>query len=313
MKSAIEQRCCVVQSWKVEQREPALPSRRSFLQSGLAAAGASLAVSNRRQCQAAPSVNRTKLRFGLVTYMWGADWDLPTLLENCEKTNVLGVELRTEHAHGVEPSLSKAARSEVRKRFRDSPVALVGLGSNEDFHEIDQNSLRKSIERAKAFVELSHDVGGSGVKVKPNDLPPEAPKERTIEQIGRSLNKLAAFADGFGQDIRLEAHGQCASLSTMAAILKFADHPRVGLCWNSNPQDLEGAGIDRNFALVQGRLGKTVHVRKLDGREYPIKRLIQLLAGQRYNGWILLEAVEEVRDRVAALARQRTIFDTLVR
>ena len=28
------------------------------------------------------------MRFSLVTYMWGADWDLPTLIANCEAAGV---------------------------------------------------------------------------------------------------------------------------------------------------------------------------------------------------------------------------------
>ena len=39
------------------------------------------------------------MRMGLVTYLWGQDWDLPTLVANCELTGYLGVELRTQHAH----------------------------------------------------------------------------------------------------------------------------------------------------------------------------------------------------------------------
>ena len=252
-----------------------------------------------------------KLRFGLVTYMWAADWDLPTLLKNCEKTKVLGVELRTTQAHGVEPSLSDAARIEVKKRFADSPVTLVGLGSNEDFHDVEVESLRASVDRAKAFIKLSHDVGGSGVKVKPNDLPPGVPREKTIEQIGLALNELGAYASDYGQDVRLEIHGQCAPLPIIAAIMKVADHPRVGLCWNSNPEDLQGEGLEANFRLVEKRLGKTTHVRQLDGNHYPFAKLIQLLKGINYDGWLLLEASDKQDDRVAALEVQRKVFEKL--
>src|SRR3954466_12799424 len=93
-----------------------------------------------------------KPRFGLVTYMWGADWNLPTLLANCEKAGAFGVELRTGHAHGVEPGISANKCRELKQRFADSPVKLVGLGSNEDFHDLDSNSLRASIDRAKEFI-----------------------------------------------------------------------------------------------------------------------------------------------------------------
>ena len=58
------------------------------------------------------------MSFGLVTYQWGKDMDLPTLIDTCEKSGLTGVELRTEHRHAVEPALSKAQRDTVRKTFR---------------------------------------------------------------------------------------------------------------------------------------------------------------------------------------------------
>ena len=122
------------------------------------------------------------MKIGLVTYLWGKDWEVPTLIANCKKTKVLGVELRTQHAHGVDPGLSEARKREVKKMFEDSPVELVGLGTNQDYHHADQARLKESIEGTKAFIKLSHDVGGSGVKVKPNAFPKGVSKEKTIEQ-----------------------------------------------------------------------------------------------------------------------------------
>ena len=42
------------------------------------------------------------MNLGLVTYNLARDWDLPTLIRNCEETGFHAVELRTTHAHGVE-------------------------------------------------------------------------------------------------------------------------------------------------------------------------------------------------------------------
>ena len=53
------------------------------------------------------------MKLGLVTYQWAKDWDLPTIITNCEKTGVLGVELRTQHAHGVEANLNAMQRAEA--------------------------------------------------------------------------------------------------------------------------------------------------------------------------------------------------------
>src|SRR5271166_4219527 len=59
---------------------------------------------------AAPSPPPFKL--GLVTYNLEKDWDIDTLIKNCEETGFEGVELRTTHKHGVEISLDKAQRTE---------------------------------------------------------------------------------------------------------------------------------------------------------------------------------------------------------
>jgi len=259
-----------------------------------------------------PNIRRGGMKFGLVTYLWGKDWDLPTLIANCEKTKVLGVELRTEHAHGVESSLNNRQRREVKKRFDDSPVTLVGLGTNFAFHHVDHEKLKRDIEGAKEYITLSHDVGGSGVKVKPNDLPKAVPHEKTIEQIGKSLKELGRFGADYGQQIRLEVHGSCSPLPIIKQIMDVADHPNVGVCWNCNSQDLEGEGLEYNFNIVKDRFGQTVHVRELNIGDYPYQELINLLVGMDYAGWILLEARTKPEDRVKALAEQRQLWQQMV-
>lgn len=253
------------------------------------------------------------MRLGLVTYQWGKDMDLPTLISVCEKSGVLGVELRTEHAHKVEPNLTKAQRQEVRKRFADSPVTLVGYGSNAQFHENDPGKVEANIELTKKYIQLMHDCGGSGVKVKPNGFVPDMPRERTIEQIGKSLNVVGKYGADFGQQIRVEVHGRGTSeLPVMKAIMDVADHPNVTVCWNSNPTDLEGEGLEHNFNLVRDRFGDTAHIRELDGGDYPYGRLFKLFADMDYKGWLLIEASERPGDKVPALIAQKKEFERLV-
>ncbi|MGA2502290.1 MAG: TIM barrel protein [Tepidisphaeraceae bacterium] len=284
-------------------------SRRDFLRH-TAAAAAFAALAPNISAADKPAASTA---FGLVTYQWGRDWDLPTLIKNCTVTKVLGVELRTTHAHGVEPKLTADQRQEVKKRFDDSPVKLVGLGSIEEFHDPDPKKLEQAIENTKAFIKLSHDVGGSGVKVRPNDLPKGVPPEKTIEQIGKSLNIVGAFGADYGQQIRLEVHGGCARLPIIKQIMDVATHPNVAVCWNSNDSDKEQPGIEHNFNLVKPRLGKTTHVRQLDTPGYPFLDVLKLFVQAGYDGWWLLEAGgKDPADRVAALARQRELFEQML-
>lgn len=284
--------------------------RREFLQ--LTAAGASALALAPARSSAAADKKGAHIAFGLVTYMWGADWDLPELLANCKKAEVLGVELRTTHKHGVEPNLDDQQREEVRKQFAGAGVTMVGIGSNERYDHPDPDALAKAIEATRQFIRLSHDVGGSGVKVKPDSFHKNVPREKTIEQIGKSLNELADYASGFGQQIRLEVHGQCAELPTIKAILDVATHDNVYICWNSNPTDLVGEGLEKNFHLVRKRFGETVHIHELEGQAYPWKQLFKLLVDTDYAGWLLLEAASKPADRTAELARQRQLFQKLL-
>ena len=286
--------------------------RRQFLRSSLAS---SVAVGS---LMAAPwswaaAAGPTKMKFGLVTYLWGQHMDLPTLLAACEKSGLLGVEVRTEHKHGVEPQLNAMERREVKKRFEDSPVKLVGYGSNAEFHSNDPEKVKANIELTKKYVQLMADCGGTGVKVKPNGFVKDVPREKTIEQIGRALNEVAAYGQQYGQQIRVEVHGSGTSeLPVVRDIFKVADHPNVKVCWNSNGEDLKGEGLEANFRMVQGRFGDTCHVRELDSTDYPYAQLLKLFRGLDYAGWILLEARTNPADKVAAMIEQRRLFDQLV-
>jgi hypothetical protein len=289
-------------------------SRRDFLRGSVTLGAAAFAggILGEGLCAAAGQ-QTADIRFGLVTYQWGKDWDLPTLLRNCQAAKVLGVELRTGHAHAVEPSLSDQQRREVRKRFADSPVKLVGLGSAEEFHDPDPKKVEKAIEATKAFLKLSHDVGGSGVKVRPNALPKGVPQEKTIEQIGKALSVVGAFGADFGQQVRLEVHGGCARLPIIKQIMEVATHPNVGICWNSNASDLEEPGLEYNFNLVKARLGATTHVKPLESKNYPFQQLFSLFVKANYRGWWLLEAGEKApEDRVKALAEQQALFEQML-
>jgi len=285
-------------------------NRRRFLKTaglGLGALGlasqAAIAAGEPAVSYAKPS----KIRLGTVTYNLAKDWDVPTIIKNCEETRFEGVELRTSHAHGVEVALSQSQRQDVAKRFRDSKVELMGLGSAFDYHTPDQAKLRKDIDATKEYIVLAHDVGARGVKVRPNGLPKEVPTEKTLEQIGKSLRELGEFGEGHGVQIRLEVHGpETSLLPNIKTIIAAANHRNVGVCWNSNQTDLAGEGFDNNFNLVKDKIF-TVHMRDLHLEEYPFRRLLTRLNEIGFGGFCLAE-IPESNDPVRVMKYFRALF-----
>ena len=233
------------------------------------------------------------MRLGLVTYNLAKDWDVETIIAHCEATGFEGVELRTTHAHRVEVELSTPQRAEVRKRFADSTVQLVGLGSAFDYDAVDAEQVRRNIEATKEYVKLAHDVGAAGVKVRPNKVHDEegVPRERTFEQIGLALRQCGEFARDYGIQIRLEVHGRITcEPPNIRKIMDYAAHDNVFVCWNSNMQDIVDGSIDANFALLQDRI-RLVHITEL-WNEYPWRRLFALLRQGKYQGFTLAEIPE---------------------
>jgi len=287
-------------------------NRRTFSKGvAVAAAGALMPA---WACTSDATKPGSKIKIGLVTYLWGKDMDVPTLIASCTKSGISGIELRVEHAHGVNPGMSASERAAVKKQFEDSQVTFVGMGTNEQFDSPDPAVLKQNIDRAKEFIRLSADLGGTGVKVKPNGFHESVPHEQTIEQIGKALNELGEYGSGFGQKIRLEVHGkETQELPNIKAIMDVANHSNVGACWNSNDEDLLGQGLDYNFNLVKDRLADTVHVRELNIGEYPYQQLMNLFVAMDYEGWILLECRTDPEDKVAAMTEQVAVFQEMIK
>ncbi len=231
------------------------------------------------------------LKLGLVTYNLAKDWDVPTIIERCTKTGFEAVELRTTHAHGVEPSLSERQRKEVRKMFEGSAVRLLSLGTACEYHSVEKDEVLRNIELTKKFVKLAYDVGALGVKVRPNGLQVEkgVSVEETLRQIGSALRECGTFAEDYGVEIWLEVHGKGTSdLRYIKRIMDIADHKNVGVCWNSNNTDMIGGSVKDTFNLVKGKIC-SVHIRELWDKTYPWRELFTLLKESQYDRYCLAE------------------------
>jgi sugar phosphate isomerase/epimerase len=289
-----------------------MTSRRDFLLSGaLAAPALSLAEATpaaAAQPQGA-STPRRPLKLGIVTYNIAKDWDIPTIIRNCTEVGVEGVELRTTHAHGVEPTLTPAQRAEVRKQFEGSAVKIGGLGTICEYHAEDAAVVRKNIEDTKAWLRLARDLGCPSIKVRPNGLRKDVPEEQSLEQIGTALAECGKAAAAEGVRIQVEVHGRdTARIPRMKKILDYAgDHPSVWICWNSNQEDLLDGGLEKNFALLKHKIGQ-VHLRDLYLEEYPWQRLIQLLQAIDFPGYCFAELGQPSADGVRVLRYFRGMF-----
>jgi sugar phosphate isomerase/epimerase len=252
------------------------------------------------------------MRLGAVTYNVLRDWDVEKIIKTLGEIGYEAVELRTTHKHGVEPSIGKEERLQVRRRFEASKVRLLSYGTTCEFHSPDAAERARQVALAKDFVVLAHDTGALAVKVRPNGFPKEVPRETTIANIGACLRELGEFGVGYGVEIWMEVHGPETQLpQNSAAILRAANHPNAGACWNSNPTDVVKGSVKPSFELLRPYI-KSVHITELADPSYPWRELFTLLKGAGYDRYTLCE-VQESQEPERFLRYYKALWTELVR
>ena len=262
-------------------------NRRGFLSAAAVATGAGAIPGD-----AQPPAAKGNFHLGSVTYNLLQGFDVETIIKTLESVGFEAVELRTEHKHGVEPSLSAEERARIRRRFESSKVRLLSYGTTCRFQSPDPEERKKQLEIAKRFVDLARDTGALGIKIQPMGLPPNVPQETSIAYFGASMRELGDYGASKKVEIWMEVHGQgTQNPPVAAALLKAAGHENVGACWNCNPTDVQNGSVKESFALL-GRWIRNVHLHELSDEKYPFRELFALLQQSGYNRYTLAEVAE---------------------
>jgi len=162
--------------------------------------------------------------------------------------------------------------------------------------------VKKNIEETKAFIQLSADLGGRGVKVRPNGVAKGQTVEQACAQIGKALIECGNAAADAGIEICVEVHGSVTQEpKNMKAIMDACGHKSVGVTWNSNATDKDKSGsIAASFELLKDHI-KSVHINDLENDangKYPYRDLFTRLKGIGYDRYTLCE-VGKAYDPVA--------------
>ena len=308
--------------------------RRSLIGSGLAGlAGMAASGKVRGDAPAAPAA-APKFRLGLVTYELAKSWDVETLIQNCTSAGFEAAELRTTHGHGAEISLPGEKRAEMRKRFADSPVRLLSLGTTCEYQSADRAIVDQRIEETKRWCELARELGCLGVKVRPNGFAKDVPEEKTLAQIGNALENCGGAAHDNGVEIWVEVHGKgTQEPANMRRIMELSQHPAVGICWNSNETDVVKGSVAESFEMLKpwlrschinelwrgpspwgaraGRApGETAQNLKKYSSPYPYRELFSLLRASGYDRYTLAE-VPESSEPVRFMLYYRALWEAL--
>ena len=232
------------------------------------------------------------MHLGLLTYNAAREWDLDTLLTKATELGFEGVEFRVDakHAHGVELERTGVERKEIAKKIAEAGLINCGLGTGCRYDSPDEAKLRESIERTKALLQLTADLGAPGLKVFGNNFHEDQgiSKEATIEQVGKAVKECAKTANDLGVELRFEMHGDFNPSEYCLKVVELADEPSVSLIYNSDRRDVVDGSVAQTISRVR-KFVKHIHMHDLVDPEYPYQEMLRIFKDSGYDGFAVAE------------------------
>lgn len=101
----------------------------------------------------------------------------------------------------------------------------------------------------------------------------------------------------------------------MRTIMDHADHPNVGVTWNSNAPDVKDGSVKQSFELMKDKI-RSCHINELISG-YPYAELFSLFNQNGYDRYTLIETTQmqskDPGDQVRFLKYYKALWEALSR
>lgn len=177
---------------------------------------------------------------------------LAQMLAIAAKYGYDGIEPRLgcKHGHGIEIESDAARRKEIRKKVKDSPVALSCIATSCVF--ADPGKSQENISIALKAVELAAAVSAPCMRVFGGKIPAGISRERAIEIVAESLASIAGHARKRGVTVCVETHDDWCDPEHVASVLQKVNHPSIAANWDiMHPVRACGVTVARSFEILK--------------------------------------------------------------
>ncbi len=233
------------------------------------------------------------------------DWDMAAIISNANRWRYSAVEFR---GLGKEIDLLKCPEftgegiALTARRFKEAGLKIINLGSSANLHFHEAGKRTSELDHAKRYIELAEKLDCPYIRVFPNNLPKEHPKEATLEKIASGMNELCTFAGNSGVTVLLETHGEVVYSQDLLWIMQNTTDKNKGLIWDffnmyvvtrESPQLMYDTlkKYIRHVHLKDGHIGEDGKFRYLAAGtgNGPIGEAVAILKKNRFKGFYSFE------------------------
>ena len=270
-------------------------SRRQMLQSiGSVVAAPSLIL-------AQPKAKRYPLAFSTLGC---PKWEWKTILSRASEWGYAAIELR-----GIQGEMDLTRRPEfaddrLKQSLKDLEalnLRIVNLGASARMHEAGAAQRAAQLDEARRFIDLAQRLKAPFVRVFPDRIVADQPKQASIDRIIAGLQELGKHARGSRVKVILETHGDVADSPTLLQIMKGVAMPEVGLLWDAHHTFVAGKESPADTFRQLGRYIRHVHLKDsipgekavryvlVGSGKVPVRETVGVLAKGRYAGYYSYE------------------------
>jgi sugar phosphate isomerase/epimerase len=234
-----------------------------------------------------------------------------------------GVELRLIDGELIDPSMSAAARAEVKRTAAAAGLPIVAVDSS--IRLTDENTPGPELRR---FLELASDWESPLVRVFGGQLSDDESTRKTqFQAAARVLEAAVPLAERLGVAVGLETHDAFSASSVVAELLAMVESGSVGAVWDSHHPYRVGETAADVYANLSPRirLAQVKDARRAPDRadgwqlvllgagEVPVREMLGLLTAGGYDGWISVEWEKrwhpEIEEAEVALPQHLKLLD----
>lgn len=233
-----------------------------------------------------------------------SELDLDALLARSAEWGYSGIELKFFEGRFdlTESPTLKRDPGAIRDKFADAGQTLVALNTSLSFCDPKKDTREANKTKLSEYLELAERIGAERVIVCGDVLPSGMSKAQAINQTAEALRDLAIEAAERSVTIVIENIGDFASSRDMWTVNDAVRFPSVAVCWNqiyaqmlNEPPSLTIPRIGHALGLVHltdARLSEAGLIEayvEIGKGSLESERMIELLKGVAYDGWLCVE------------------------
>ncbi len=234
-----------------------------------------------------------------------------------------GVELRLIDGDLIDPAMPAADRAAVKRTATAAGLPIVAVDSSIRLTDDEPGT------QLRQFLELASDWESPLVRVFGGRLPDDdAERQARLAAAARVLEASVPLAEKLGVAIGVETHDAFSASSVVAELLAMVPSGVVGAVWDSHHPYRMGQQPDEVWADIGPRvlLAQVKDARRDAARadgwqlvllgqgEVPVREMLELLAGQGYEGWVSVEWEKrwhpEIEEPEVALPQHLSVLST---